>query len=281
MADVERDKPVTRVAAAIGAASFNCPHCGALASQKWFSCLARHTDEPLVVGDEQLANAVANWAAKQSSIDPTEKQQAARILVMAQRLRAGQPVFDTEASRPAGGPLHNVFMSECFSCKKLCLWLRAQVLWPPYLDTEPPNHDLPEDIAADYREAALIVRNSPRGACALLRLCVQKLCIHLGEPGKNINDDIGRLVKKGLSPKIQRALDVVRVNGNNAVHPANLDLRDDVASALTMFGLVNLIADAMISQPRHVEDMFNRLPAGAKDAVALRDGDPPSKGGAQ
>ncbi|WP_424033423.1 DUF4145 domain-containing protein [Methylocella sp.] len=47
---------------------------------------------------------------------------------------------------------------------------------------------------------------------------MQKLCVELGEKGKNIDDDIANLVKKGLSPELQQALDILRVIGNEAVH---------------------------------------------------------------
>ncbi len=107
----------------------------------------------------------------------------------------------------------------------------------------------------------------------MLRLSVQKLCKHLGEAGANINEDIAALVKKGLDVRVRQALDVVRVIGNNAVHPGKIDLRDDRATAERLFGLVNLIAEIMISQPKHVSDMFASLPEGARKAIETRDGE--------
>ncbi|WP_082741820.1 DUF4145 domain-containing protein [Burkholderia sp. MSMB1072] len=59
------------------------------------------------------------------------------------------------------------------------------------------------------------------------RLAVPKLYVPLGESGKHIDSDIASLVQKGLRPKIQRAPDIVRVIGNESVHPVKLDVRDD------------------------------------------------------
>ncbi len=134
-----------------------------------------------------------------------------------------------------------------------------------------PNNDLPESIKADYEEAREILNISPRGAAALLRLSIQKLCIHLGEKGKNINEDIGSLVKKGLSGKVQQALDVVRVIGNGAVHPGQIDLKDDIATAAKLFELVNIIAEIMITQPKEIDKLYAGLPDNQLLGIAQRD----------
>ncbi|MEJ2122307.1 MAG: DUF4145 domain-containing protein [Alphaproteobacteria bacterium] len=150
--------------------------------------------------------------------------------------------------------------------------MHDRLVWPRQGTAPIPNPDTPDDVRDDYDEASAILDASPRGAAALLRLGIQKLCKHLGEPGKNINDDIASLVKKGLDPRIQKALDVVRVVGNNAVHPGQIDLKDDRATAEKLFGFVNIIVEAMISQPKHVEAAYNKIPESVRKAIEERDG---------
>jgi hypothetical protein len=146
------------------------------------------------------------------------------------------------------------------------------MVFPLASDAPPPATDLPTNIAADYNEARDILPLSSRGSAALLRLCIQKLCGELGEDGKNINADIKSLVAKGLPLQIQQSLDIVRVVGNNAVHPGQMDLRDNVETARKLFGLVNLIVEVMITQPKHVQQMYNSMvPQSQRDAIANRD----------
>ncbi|KAF0864720.1 DUF4145 domain-containing protein [Pseudomonas sp. LD120] len=130
---------------------------------------------------------------------------------------------------------------------------------------------MPKDIRLDYEEASSILDKSPRGAAALLRLAIQKLCKELGQPGKNINDDIKSLVAAGLSSMVQQALDTVRVIGNSAVHPGQIDLKDDRQTAESLFMLVNLIVEKMISEPKHVKAMFDSLPGNLIQGIKDRD----------
>ena len=237
--------PTPFVAPEFKKSSFNCPQCGAFAQQHWFVA----------------------WKAQEG----------------------------------AGGsfsPIPEVYTSVCAHCNRHTLWyLPPQRPVPRHLkDTQPevaqrieesnkarmifplvaqgplPSADLPEDIRQDFLEGRSIAPQSPRGASALLRLCIQKLCRHLGEPGKDLNADIGALVRRGLPQKIQQALDTVRVVGNGAVHPGELDLRDDLPTALRLLELINMIADVMITQPKQVDDLYQRvLTPGQKEQIAKRD----------
>ena len=135
-----------------------------------------------------------------------------------------------------------------------------------------PSEDMPQNIRKDYIEASQIVRYSPRGASALLRLCVQKLMPHLGKKGKELNNDIGALVEeKVLSPKIEKALDSVRVIGNESVHAGELDLRDNEEIAYLLFDLVNLIIDQTLTAEKKVNLVFDSLPENKLEAIAKRD----------
>jgi hypothetical protein len=176
-------------------------------------------------------------------------------------------VLNAGRSYGAGGNF-----ATCSHCGKSSFWVQGRMVFPAASTAPMPNADLPPDVKADYDEASAIVGRSARGAAALLRLGIQKLCVHLGEPGKDLNGDIANLVRKGLSTKIQQALDVVRVIGNEAVHPGTIDLRDDPELALKLFALVNIIADAMITQPLTVSKLFDSLPEPKKDGVRNRDG---------
>ncbi len=151
------------------------------------------------------------------------------------------------------------------------MWYGNKLVYPAKLSAPPVHADMPIDIAEDYQEAREVLASSPRSAAALLRLCLQKLCIELGEKGEKINDDIASLVAKGLSPQIQQALDIVRVVGNEQVHPGTLDVRDDPEVAVSLFALVNFIVEDLISKPKTIAELYVRLPATKLKGIEDRD----------
>ena len=145
------------------------------------------------------------------------------------------------------------------------------MVFPICSQIELPNENMPEDVKKIYIEARDVFDKSPRSSCALLRLGIQKLCDNLVEGDENLNDKIGSLVRNGLSEKVQRALDIIRVIGNNAVHPGQISLEDNTEIAKALFKLMNIIVDQMITQVNEINDLYSILPSGVRDAIERRD----------
>lgn len=250
-----------------GLTAFSCPHCSALTTQYWRSIKA--TFKP----DENSAPFRITSLQKEKDFflkDIQDKEKRRDFELFLERLHSGTPFIEGRHERYTEH-VQNADISECYNCKKLAFWIGNELIWPHLNEAPIPNVDMPEEIQRDFLEAGQIARQSPRGSAALLRLCIQKICIHLGEEGKNINSDISSLVKNGLDVRVQKMLDVVRVIGNNAVHPGELDIRDDRKVVEQLFSLVNMIVDSMISQPKAIEKLYTGLGEKIHSAIDRRD----------
>lgn len=159
----------------------------------------------------------------------------------------------------------------CQCCERKILWIDDTYIYPDIVSEE-ANPDMPNSVKQLYNEAALISNKSPRAACALLRLAVDTLCHELGETDRDINKNIGALVKKGLPQTVQQALDVVRVVGNKAVHPGQITFDvDDYATATMLMHLLNMIVTRMISEPNEINCLYQGLPESVKKSIENRD----------
>lgn len=179
------------------------------------------------------------------------------------------------------------FQCRCDHCKETSLWrddpskaAKGALILPSSVNAPAAHVDLPDECKIDFEEAREISAVSPRGAAALLRLSVQKLCSHLGGSGENINDDIKMLVSRGLAPQVQQALDIVRVTGNHAVHPGEIALNDSPEHVTVMFEMINLIVEELITRPKQIADRFSRLPIRDLNSILKRDAPRSKQGGA-
>jgi hypothetical protein len=160
----------------------------------------------------------------------------------------------------------------CKRCKDFQVWVNQKMVYPKSSTAPLPSDDMPDDVKFDFNEARDICDSSPRAAAALLRLGLQKLMIYFGENGKDLNTDIGNLVKSNKLPvKIQQALDIIRVIGNESVHPGQIDIRDDPQTTIALFEMLNIIVDNMITQPKMIEKAFSNLPQSKKEQIEKRD----------
>jgi hypothetical protein len=253
-----------KVEPAIEKGAFCCPHCGSYTSHTWFSGVAKELYDayPFIMGKDHYEMHL-------------KVEHPSDILQWMHDAFAGLPLIEEKAT-DSGATVMNLNLSKCFVCKKVTVWVHTRVVFPPIQRQGPePQEGMPTEIAADFQEARSILELSPRGASALLRLCIQKLCAHLGEKGKNIDEDIASLVKKGLDPMVQKAMDTVRVIGNNAVHPGEIDLKDDIATATSLMELVNFVVEQRITRPLKIEKMFAGLPQSKLDGIQKRDAPKP------
>lgn len=254
----------------ISEAAFSCPHCGSLTTQYWFELLLSAVADSQRVPHlaRQMTDAEQKELFDDAQIDEAFREQLKRRYTQA---ISGRPFRENHSGVYLEKRLGNVHVSTCYACKESALWLHDRLIFPVRGSAPLPNPDMPSDVLADYEEADRILNASPRGAAALLRLSIQKLCKHIGGSGKNIDDDIATFVKAGLPVRIQQSLDIVRVVGNNAVHPGQIDLTDDHEAAEKLFGLVNLIVQDRISSPKAVEQMYGSLPENSRKAIDKRD----------
>ena len=172
----------------------------------------------------------------------------------------------------------------CSRCHDSSLWRHGNpfifgevegdgtMIYPDNGSVPLPEKDMPEDVKRDYAEAAMIFSRSPRGAAALLRLGLQKLCKHLGEEGKNINSDIRELARKNtFPPLVVKVADTLRITGNNAVHPGEMSDEDFDHVAGKMFGLLNFMIKKSISEPKELEALYQLIPEAPRRSAELKD----------
>lgn len=133
------------------------------------------------------------------------------------------------------------------------------------------NPDMPDKIKEIYEEARATYSISPRASAGLLRVCIEKLTEELGEKEGKLNTRIANLVKKGLPTEIQQALDIVRVTGNDKLHSEQIDLNDSSDTTHSLFDIVNIIVQTMISNKKQIDNMYKQLPKEKLEGIANRD----------
>ena len=139
-------------------------------------------------------------------------------------------------------------------------------------NTPMANPDMPDDIKKDYEEAREIESRSPRSACVLLRLCVEKIANDLVKKNGDLNSKISKMVQDGLSKDICDDMDTVRIIGGQAAHRLEMDLRDDHKTTTALFKIVNYISDWAYTQKRIRKEIRAGIPASKKAAIKKRDG---------
>ena len=210
--------------------AFNCPHCGAFANQRWYSLMFEHYNTKALFNNSKLTSPEYRF-----------------------RDNFGD----------------NFRASRCDHCKKIALWNDRKIIYPRSITVESPNPDMPEVAKKLYMESAQILQDSPRASAALLRLALQEILNKVVKGGEknSINENIG-ILSEGVDETTQKALDIIRIIGNNAVHPGEIRVEEE--NTEDMYNLLNIIVQKTISNKKQIDDLWNNLPENYKESIKNR-----------
>lgn len=100
--------------------------------------------------------------------------------------------------------------------------LKSTLIYPKGISRAPLSEEVPDELAKDYKEACLVLNDSPKASAALSRRCLQHLLWEKAKIKKaNLFQEIDEvLVSKILPSHLAEGLHAVRELGNFAAHPA-------------------------------------------------------------
>ncbi|MCS3806688.1 hypothetical protein HNO92_004297 [Chromobacterium alkanivorans] len=188
----------------------------------------------------------------------------------------------------------SIFHATCEKCEERSVWLYAplrtievvriapnspkpppplvgQMLFPLDSTAPMPHQDLPEDCRQDYMEARAVEVHSPRAAAGLLRVVVERLAQRFGEPEKDTNQNIRLMVQKGLPVSLQQAFDSLRVIGSAGVHHGIMNIDDTPEIVTSLFDLVNIIVEKMITEPQKINALYEKIPESRRENIDKSD----------
>jgi uncharacterized protein DUF4145 len=124
-----------------------------------------------------------------------------------------------------------VQIAQCPACNRMILqaqepeetkkWFQ---FFPKGSNRGPVPNDVPNDIAEDYNQAALVLSDSPKASAALSRRCLQAILREAGYKHKDLAQQIAAVLsetdaRKALPTGVHSTLDAIRNFGNFSAHP--------------------------------------------------------------
>lgn len=178
---------------------------------------------------------------------------------------AGSFFFSNRSrSVPSFATRSNLYARTCDCCEATHLFIKGigvkeGILIYPQKTTAPPaQEDMPEDILTIYQEAAAIVSISPSAACVLIRKALEILLARFTKE-TNLSKMINTLAKEHQwIDKYKALLEAVRLIGNDAAHPRELNRADNQKTATYLFQFLNRCVNHLISQPLKDEQFLQQ-----------------------
>lgn len=221
----------------LGAESFSCPHCNTVAHQDWYSLFLKPQNAAEV---GVLTPATVNAGMlNQSDAQPDSIKEIERFI---ERLKRSELTYEYQRHpQPLKVKMANLHTSNCHRCNQFSLWVGDLLVFPTRIDRTP------ELVEEDVEEAAAILKEFPRGATALMRVCIQKLVHLLEGDGNAVSQRVSSLVRKGLEVEIQQATDVLQVLQADAAQLAQLESQGDRETARRFLDSLKAVLERRMS----------------------------------
>ncbi|MDP8933719.1 MAG: DUF4145 domain-containing protein [Cyanobacteriota bacterium] len=136
--------------------------------------------------------------------------------------------------------------------------------------TVPP--EVPEKYAGDFREAVLVIEQSPTASAALSRRVLQNILNNeFGIQGGDLHKQIKAFIAKpDIPPYLIKAVDAIRNVGNFAAHPLKSTNTGEVVpvepgEAEWLIEVLNSLFDFTFTQPLKSQERTNKLNAKLQD----------------
>jgi hypothetical protein len=109
--------------------AFDCPHCGAYTTQRWYHLYTQGLSDdhriPTVIDEQFLENVrLANI--------PAEAKETA--LKRFQKSRSGLLILSEKADSCYAYSVDNLYLSQCFNCKEFSVWIYDRLVFPTLRD---------------------------------------------------------------------------------------------------------------------------------------------------
>jgi hypothetical protein len=150
---------------------------------------------------------------------------------------------------------------------------KSRMVWPKGVSRAPVPPEVPPGIVEDYKEACLVLGDSPKASAALSRRCLQNLLRGAAgaKPG-DLSSEIQQVLDSGkLPPPIADNIDAIRNIGNFAAHPSKYKSTGEVVpvepeEAEWNLGVLESLFDFYFVQPARAKAKKDALNKKLADA---------------
>ena len=153
----------------------------------------------------------------------------------------------------------DVYVTVCHHCEKPTIWLDDNQTLKPILPSDnqypSPSDKMPQEVKDVYNQAGSIADKSPRAANAMLRSAIEELMRIIVETPGDLNQMIEDAYKNNIiTAHIKESLHSIRLLGNNALHPNQIRIEDDVDTN-DIFNIINHIVDVTLHHSEVIENI--------------------------